>query len=76
MTGDAALVVCLGSVAGAAAGVMAGRLVEALLYDVRPTGLDAIAGPMLALAVVALLASLPPALRAARVDPSITLRSE
>jgi predicted permease len=76
VTGDAALVVCLGSVAGAAAGVAAGRLMEALLYEVRPTGLDAIALPIIALAIVALTASLPPAFRAARVDPSLTLRSE
>ena len=49
---------------------------EALLYEVKPTGLDAIALPVIALAIVALTASLPPALRAARVDPSLTLRSE
>jgi ABC-type antimicrobial peptide transport system permease subunit len=76
VTGDAALVVCLGSIAGVAAGVAAGRLMEALLYEVKPTGLDTIAAPILALAVVGLTASLPPAVSAARVDPSITLRSE
>jgi ABC-type antimicrobial peptide transport system permease subunit len=74
--GDAALIVALGSVAGVAAGVAAGRLVEALLYEVKPTGLDAVAAPVATLALVALAAALPPALRAARVDPAQTLRSE
>ncbi|MBI1897160.1 MAG: ABC transporter permease [Acidobacteria bacterium] len=76
VTGDAALIVCLGSLAGVAAGVVAGRLVGALLYEVKPTGLDTMAAPILTLALVALVASLPPAFRAARVDPAQTLRSE
>lgn len=76
VTADAALTLCLGSIAGLAAGVAAGRLVEALLYEVKPTGLDAAALPVLTLVLVGLIASLPPALRAARVDPAQTLRSE
>ena len=72
----AAGLMALGSLAGVAAGVVAGRLVEALLYEVEPTGLDTMAAPILTLALVALVASLPPALRAARVDPAQTLRSE
>ncbi len=76
VTAGAALVVCLGSLAGVAAGVVAGRLVEALLYEVKPTGLETMAAPILTLVLVALVASLPPALRAARVDPAETLRSE
>jgi putative ABC transport system permease protein len=76
VTGDAAVVVCLGSSAGVAAGVAAGRVTEALLYDIKPTGLDAVAAPILTLTLVALIASVPPAVRAARVDPAQTLRSE
>jgi ABC-type lipoprotein release transport system permease subunit len=72
----AALIVCLGSVAGVALGLAAGRLVERFLYEVKPTSLDTVAVPILTLALVALMASLPPALRAATVDPSQTLRSE
>ncbi len=76
VTGDVFLVVCLGSAAGSAGGMALGRLVEALLYEVKPTDLDTVALPILTLAAVALVASLPPALRAARVDPVQTLRSE
>jgi predicted permease len=76
VTGDAASLVGLGSLAGIAAGIAGGRVVEALLYDIKPTGFDAVAVPILSLGVVALIASLPPALRAARVDPAETLRSE
>ena len=76
VTGDAAAIVCLGSLAGIAAGIAAGRAVEALLYGIKPTGLDAVAAPILTLAVVALIASMPPAVRAARMDPAQTLRSE
>ena len=53
-----------------------GRVVEALLYDIKPGSFDAITVPILTLALVALISSLPPALRAARVDPAETLRSE
>ena len=76
VTSDAALIVCLGSLAGVAAGVMTGRLIEAMLYEIKPTGLDTIGAPILILALVSLVASLPPAFRAARVDPAQTLRSE
>ena len=76
VTSDAALIVCLGSLAGVGAGVMAGRLIEAMLYEVKPTGLDTIGAPILIFALVALVASLPPAFRAAQVDPAQTLRSE
>jgi ABC-type antimicrobial peptide transport system permease subunit len=76
VTAAAALIVCFGSVAGIAVGVAAGRLIEAFLYEVKPIGLETIAAPILTLAIIALIASIPPALRAARVDPSQTLRGE
>ena len=76
VTGDAAVIVALGSLLGVGAGVATGRLVEALLYDIKPTGLQAMVAPVSVLALVALIASLPPAFRAARVDPAQTLRAE
>lgn len=45
-----------------------------LLYDVRPTDLPTFASAAIGLALTALTASLLPALRAARIDPSETLR--
>jgi ABC-type antimicrobial peptide transport system permease subunit len=76
VTGGAAIVVLLGSIVGAVAGVVAGRLMEPLLYEVKPTGLFPLAAPILLLGAVTLLASLPASLRAARIDPSVSLRSD
>ena len=67
---------CLGSAAGVAAGLVGERFVQALLYGVSGREIGTIAVPISALAVVALLAALPAAHRAARVDPAQTLRSE
>jgi ABC-type lipoprotein release transport system permease subunit len=48
----------------------------AMLFQVRPTDPMTFAGTALILALVTVLASLVPALRAARVNPTETLRSE
>lgn len=67
-------------VAGLAAGILLIRLVEraltSVLYEISPTdlGSTAIAGSLLLLAV--LIACVPPALRAMRVDPAAGLRAE
>jgi putative ABC transport system permease protein len=52
------------------------RWMAALLYDVKPDDPSTFAVVAVALAATALLASLGPALRAARVDPLIALRCE
>jgi predicted permease len=66
--------------AGAAlgtAGALAGtRLLESVLYGVRPDDPAAIAAAPVALAAFALLACLVPARRAASVDPMMALRQE
>jgi predicted permease len=71
-----AVVVCFGLAIGLAGGLAAARLVQSLLYDVRPGDWDAVAAPALALLVAAGLAAAPPAIRATRIDPAKTLRSE
>ena len=53
-----------------------GRLIERVLFEVKATDPSTIATPLLTLAVAAALAALPPAIRAARIDPAQTLRSE
>jgi putative ABC transport system permease protein len=58
---------------GAAA---ATRLLGALLFEVRPLDLPTYVGAGVLLAGVALLASVVPAARAARVDPSTALRAD
>ena len=69
-------VAAVGVALGLAAAVAAGRFVAPLLFDVAPTDAGVLAGVAAALLVVATLASLVPALRAARVDPSVALRVE
>ncbi len=52
------------------------RLMQSVLYDVRPTDPGTYVAVVLVLAAAALLASALPALRAVRVDPVSALRSE
>jgi predicted permease len=68
--------VTLGLVVGLTGGLACGRLLESFLFGVRATDAGAILAPLAALVATALLAALPPAIRAARVDPAQTLRSE
>lgn len=68
--------VSLGLLVGLVGGVACGRFVNSLLFEVKPTDAGAVAVPLLALLAVALLASIPPALRAVQIDPAETLRSE
>jgi len=68
--------VCLGSAIGVAAGVASEHLVATLLYEVKATDIGMVAAPILAMFGAAVLAALPPAVRAVRIDPAETLRSE
>ncbi len=68
--------VSLGLLFGLAGGVACGRFVEGLLFEVKATDPGAVAVPLVALLGVALLASIPPTLRAVQIDPAQTLRSE
>jgi predicted permease len=65
-----------GIVAGLAVALAASPLLAPLLYRVSPADPVSIAGAALFLIVVAVLASLIPALRATRVDPMVALRQE
>jgi predicted permease len=76
VTTDVFAMICLGSAVGLAAGLASGRFIESLLFEVKATDLWMIAAPILTLAIVAVLAALPPALRASHIDPAQTLRSD
>ena len=71
---QAGLVMAIGLLAGIPAGIAAARLMEAMLYGVTPTSLGSVAAPVIGLALIGAIASLAPALRAARVDPITALR--
>ena len=55
---------------------LADRVLRSVLFGVSPTDSLTLAGTILALAAVALLASFVPALRAARIDPLEAIRTE
>lgn len=69
-------VVCIGLALGLAGGLSAARLVQSLLYGVKPTDWDAIVAPAAVLLLAGIAAAVPPAIRASRIDPAHTLRSE
>jgi ABC-type lipoprotein release transport system permease subunit len=52
------------------------RVMGGLLFQVSPTDPPTLAAGALVLSAVALVAALLPAERAARLDPSVTLRAE
>ena len=65
-----------GLVVGGGIALFAGRWVAPMLFKVKPTDPAVFALVVVALLAAATLASLIPALRAARVDPNVALRSE
>jgi len=74
--GQSAVLAGAGVAAGAVLALTLTRLLRSLLFGVQPGDPLTIAAMASAIAVAALLASVPPALRAARIDPVIALRDE
>ncbi|MFC1544412.1 ABC transporter permease [Gemmatimonadota bacterium] len=70
------LLVGIGVVAGLAGAVAAARLIRQLLFGVQPIDIGSYLTAAVFLTLVALLACLLPAMRAARIDPSRALRVE
>jgi len=68
--------VLIGAIAGLALGFWLVRYFEALLYRVSATDVTMLAAPSLILLAAALIASLPAAIRATRIDPVSMLRAE
>ena len=68
--------VIAGALVGLALGVASARFLEKLLYQVEPTEFGVLALPSIAILLSALLAALPAAIRAVRIDPAKMLRSE
>jgi ABC-type antimicrobial peptide transport system permease subunit len=68
--------VIIGAGAGLALGMASARYVASLLYQVKPTDARLLALPILTILAAALVATLPAVIRAVRIDPAITLRTE
>jgi ABC-type antimicrobial peptide transport system permease subunit len=66
----------IGLAAGLAAALALTRLMEALLFEVSPSDPATLAGVAALITLVAVAASLIPAVRATRVDPIVVLREE
>jgi predicted permease len=69
-------VVAVGLGCGVALGLGSGQFLTTLLFEVKPSDFWGIALPLMCLIAASVLASVPPAIRAARVDPSVALRWE
>ncbi len=68
--------VAAGIAIGIVVGITLARYLASQLFGVRPTGFWSLAAPIMCILLAALLASLPPAVRAAHADPVIALRHE
>jgi ABC-type antimicrobial peptide transport system permease subunit len=66
----------IGLVAGLTGALVLTRLMETLLFGVRPSDPATLAGVVALITAVAAAASLVPAVRATRVDPMVALRDE
>jgi len=73
---EAGLLLGAGLIIGTALALATARTASSLLFGLRPTDPSSIVFAIALLALVALAASLLPALRAARVEPMIALREE
>jgi predicted permease len=70
------VLVLIGLVAGGTIAIFLGRFIESLLYQSSPSDPVVLISASLVMLVFAIAGCLVPALRAARVDPTITLRAE
>jgi ABC-type antimicrobial peptide transport system permease subunit len=66
----------VGLVVGVGLAIAAGRTASSLLFGLKPTDPVTIGLSVALLAVVAIVASFLPALRAARLEPMLALREE
>lgn len=76
MMGQATILVLAGAAAGVLSGLAAGQLLKRVLFSVDPTDWTTFLWVILTLAIVAAVACLIPARRAAQVDPVVALRCE
>jgi ABC-type antimicrobial peptide transport system permease subunit len=73
---DAGIMLAMGVLAGIAASIAAGRLVQSLVYGIKPTDPAVLATTATILAIATAVAAWLPAQRAARMDPMSALRNE
>jgi predicted permease len=72
---EGAVLVAMGLVFGVAGAYFAGGIIRGLLFGVAPHDATTLGGVALMMAAIGIVACWIPALRAARIDPAITMRS-
>ena len=76
VTTDVFAMVIAGALAGLALGFASVRYIESLLYQVKPGDPRMLMLPALTILAAAVVAALPPVIRAVRIDPARMLRAE
>ena len=76
VTSEVFAMVVVGALAGFALSLASVQYIESLLYRVNPAEAGMLATPLLTIMAAAFAAALPAAVRAVRIDPAMTLRSE
>ena len=76
VTRDMAVIVGCGALIGLVGGFGFGRVIERLLFEVKAVDPFPLLMPLVTLGIAAILAAVPPVMRAVRIDPAQILRSE
>jgi len=76
VVGQAARVVAMGTAIGLVLSALSGRLIQTMLFGVRPLDLATFAFVTVVLGITAALSLVGPAWRAARIDPAVALRNQ
>jgi putative ABC transport system permease protein len=76
IVGEGLTLAAIGVGLGVAGALLLTRTLQAMLYEVRPTDVSVLLSTCAGVLVVAVVASLAPALRALRIDPMVALRAE